>query len=212
MNKPAGIAVHGGSGVRSGLIESLRVMRPEDRYLELAHRLDRDTSGCLVIAKKPQILRELHELLREGKIDKRYLALTMGHWPKKVNRVSMSLEKNQLSSGERKMKASEEGKESLTEFHLLESCYLCDYVSVKLYTGRMHQIRVHAQLSGHPVAGDDKYGDRAFNRIMEKSLHLKRLFLHAENITFRLPSREKTITICAPLAESLNQVLISLRK
>lgn len=211
INKPAGLAVHGGSGVHCGLIEALRVMRPADRYLELVHRLDRDTSGCILVAKKPLVLRELHQLLRDGKIEKQYLALTLGHWPNKKNSVSINLQKNILSSGERKMTASEEGKISLTDFHVIEKFSHCDLVEIILHTGRMHQIRAHAQLSGHAVAGDEKYGDKAFNRLMKQSFDLKRLFLHAQKISFQLPTDKRKITIRAPLDNQLEKTLIKLR-
>ncbi len=210
INKPSGLAVHGGSGVNCGLIEALREMRPHARYLELVHRLDRDTSGCILIAKKPQILREMHQLLREDKIKKQYLALTLGHWPKQQNRVSINLRKNVMSSGERKMKADEEGKIALTDFRVKQRFSHCELVEITLHTGRMHQIRVHAQLSGHSVGGDSKYGDRAFNRLMKQSFDLKRLFLHAEQLTFILPSSTRKITICAEIEPSLQKVLTRL--
>jgi len=205
INKPVGIAVHGGSGIRLGLIESLRIMRPEAHFLELVHRLDRNTSGCLIIAKKHSILRELHKLLCENKIKKIYTALTLGRWPKKINKVNIALRKNVLRSGERIVKASEQGKAAFTEFKVIQNFAISSLVAVKLYTGRTHQIRVHAQLSGHPIAGDDKYGDRAFNRIMWKR-GLRRMFLHARKIKFVLPSGKK-ISIEAPLGEELEQIL-----
>ena len=205
INKPVGIAVHGGSGIRLGLIESLRIMRPEEHFLELVHRLDRDTSGCLIIAKKHRVLRELHKLLRENKIGKIYTALTLGHWPKKINKVNIALRKNVLRSGERIVKASEEGKAAFTEFTVMQNFAISSLVTVRLYTGRTHQIRAHAQLSGHPVAGDDKYGDRAFNRIMQKK-GLRRMFLHARKIKFMLASGKK-ISIEAPLDDELEQFL-----
>ncbi len=211
LNKPAGLAVHGGTDVNCGLIETLRVTRPHDRYLELVHRLDRDTSGCILIAKKPQILRELHQLLREGRIRKQYLSLTLGHWPNKKNSVSINLQKNETSTGERKMKASEEGKIALTDFHVIEKFSHCDLVEIILHTGRMHQIRAHAQLSGHAVAGDSKYGDKAFNCLMKQSFDLKRLFLHAQEISFQLPSDQRKITIRARLDHQLEKVIEKLR-
>ena len=206
MNKPAGLAVHGGSGVSSGLIEVLRFVRKDCHFLELAHRLDRETSGCLIIAKKMSVLRELHELLREGKIQKIYFALTMGHWPKAKNFVAVSLKKNQLSSGERRVKVDDEGKASATEFHVEQSFSAYDLVQAILHTGRTHQIRVHAQYSGHPIAGDTKYGDKAFNQVM-KQKGLKRLFLHAEKIAFTLPSTGKYYSLSVPLDDELQRVL-----
>ncbi|MGD9153059.1 MAG: RluA family pseudouridine synthase [Gammaproteobacteria bacterium] len=205
INKPVGIAVHGGSGIRLGLIELLRIMRPKEPYLELVHRLDRNTSGCLVIAKKPSVLRKLHNLLRENKMQKIYIALTLGHWRKKINKVDIALRKNVLSSGERVIRASDQGKAAFTEFKVVKDFSVASLVEVKLHTGRTHQIRVHAQISGHPIAGDDKYGDRAFNRIM-RDKGLRRMFLHAEKIAFTSTSG-KRISITAPLDNELSDVL-----
>ena len=168
LNKPAGLAVHGGSGIRLGVIEVLRIMRPDTHFLELAHRLDRDTSGCLIIAKKRSVLRELHALLRERKVEKRYHALTLGHWKKKRNLIQAPLLKSRNSSGERVVKPSTEGKEAFSEFVVVKTFPTATLVEVTLHTGKTHQIRVHAQYTGHPIAGDEKYGDRAFNRIMKK--------------------------------------------
>ncbi|HCU04943.1 MAG: hypothetical protein A2X77_02030 [Gammaproteobacteria bacterium GWE2_42_36] len=211
LNKPVGLAVHGGTDISMGVIEVLRQMRQgKNDFLELAHRLDRDTSGCLVIAKKRSVLRELHELLRAGKIEKIYRALTMGRWPKKDNRISAQLERQEKSQGGRKIKVSEEGKASVTDFHVQQVFGLASLMSVKLHTGRMHQIRVHAQSAGHPVAGDTKYGDKAFNRMMHQ-LGLRRLFLHAEKIRFQLPSTLKTISVEAPLDEELSVFLSRLK-
>lgn len=208
INKPVGIAVHGGSGVRLGLIELLRIMRPKAPFLELVHRLDKNTSGCLVIAKKHSMLRKLHKLLREGKMQKTYAALTLGHWRKKIHKVDIALRKNVLNSGERIVKASDQGKAAFTKFAVVKNFKIASLVEVKLYTGRTHQIRVHAQISGHPIAGDDKYGDRAFNRIMRnKGLH--RMFLHAEKIAFTIPDGKK-ISITAPLDNELSDVLTRL--
>lgn len=207
INKPAGFAVHGGSGLHLGLIEALRLIRPDARFLELAHRLDRDTSGCLIIAKKRSVLRELHELLREGEIKKIYISLTMGHWPKQKNTVTLSLTKNVLQSGERIVKHDELGKKAKTIFNVKKSFENADLVEVELHTGRTHQIRVHAQASGHPVAGDEKYGDKAFSQFM-KQKGLKRLFLHAASLDFTLPSLEKHYHCEAALAEELMQVVL----
>jgi len=205
INKPAGIAVHGGSGIRLGLIELLRTMRPEARFLELVHRLDRNTSGCLIVAKKHSMLRKLHQLLRERKIKKIYVALTLGHWRKKINKVAIALRKNVLRSGERVVKVSDQGKKALTEFKVVRDFEIASLVEVKLHTGRTHQIRVHARISGHPIAGDDKYGERAFNRIM-RDKGLRRMFLHAEKLEFVSPSGNK-ISIEAPLDEELLSIL-----
>jgi 23S rRNA pseudouridine955/2504/2580 synthase len=205
LNKPSGLAVHGGSGVSFGVIEGLRALRPDARFLELAHRLDRDTSGCLVIAKKRSALRAFHELLREGGMDKHYLALLKGRWQGGKRRVEAPLRKNVLSSGERVVRVSEEGKPSLSIFTPITIYKDCSLVRVKLVTGRTHQVRVHAQFCGHPIAGDDKYGDEAFNREMA-ARGLKRLFLHAAELRFTLPE-SATIHVEAPLEEELQALL-----
>lgn len=210
INKPTGLPVHGGSGVAINIIELMRQLRPKLSFLELAHRLDRETSGCLILAKKPRILRELHELLREGKVEKIYVALTFGHWKEKTTIVSKRLEKNRLSSGERFIKVSEEGKESCTIFHLEDEFEIASLVRVELKTGRTHQIRVHAASMGHPIAGDLKYGNRAFNQLLRKK-GLHRLFLHACQVTFLLPSAEKAIKVLAPLNIELQKVLERLK-
>lgn len=212
IDKPAGIPVHGGSGVSIGLIEALRQMRGEQHYLELVHRLDKETSGCLMIAKKPSILRQLHEQLREGKIKKTYLTLTKGHWPKEVNRVDLPLEKNRLASGERRSKSTESGKSSVSIFRVIKRFSMCDLVEVDLLTGRMHQIRAHAQLMGHPVAGDTKYGDRAFNQFLSKEQGVKRLFLHAETLAFCLQNDQKETIIKSTRPDSLSRVINNLNK
>lgn len=205
VNKPVGVAVHGGSGIKLGLIELLRIMHPQEHFLELVHRLDKDTSGCLIIAKKHSVLRKLHELLRESRVCKTYVALTSGHWRNKINKVNIALRKNLLSSGERVVKVAEGGKSAFTEFEVVKNFKIASLVEAKLHTGRTHQIRVHAQISGHPIAGDDKYGDRDFNRIMQNK-GLRRMFLHAKKIVFTSPSGKK-ISITAPLDDELLKVL-----
>lgn len=205
LNKPSGMAVHGGSGISLGVIEALRAIRPEARFLELAHRLDRDTSGCLVIAKKRSALRAFQQLLREDGMEKVYLALVKGRWKGGERRIDAPLRKNTLRSGERLVKVSEDGKASLSIF-TPETIYKdCSLMRVKLVTGRTHQVRVHAQFSGHPIAGDDKYGDVDFNRKMAQS-GLRRLFLHARELRFTLPE-STTIHVQAPLDEGLQQLL-----
>ena len=208
LNKPYGLAVHGGSSLSFGLIEALRQIFSQEKYLELAHRLDRDTSGCLIIAKKPAVLKELHTLLREGKVNKIYLALTLGKWKNKKNIVEEALEKNILQSGERVVKKSVDGKYAKTEFNVEKVFANCTLTRIKLFTGRTHQIRVHAKLAGHPIAGDEKYGDKAFNNIM-KTYGLQRLFLHAAEVEFTLPAK-KTITVTAGLPEQMQIVLKNL--
>ena len=205
LNKPSGLAVHGGSGVSFGVIEALRALRPEARFLELAHRLDRDTSGCLVIAKKRSVLRAFHELLRGNGMDKYYLTLVKGRWQGGKRRVEAPLRKNVLKSGERVVRVSEDGKPSLSIFTPVAIYKDCSLMRVKLVTGRTHQVRVHAQFCGHPIAGDDKYGDTAFNRQMAER-GLKRLFLHAAQLHFTLPE-SATIHVEAPLENSLQALL-----
>ncbi|MGM0595292.1 MAG: 23S rRNA pseudouridine(955/2504/2580) synthase RluC, partial [Pseudomonadota bacterium] len=197
LNKPSGIAVHGGSGVSFGVIEALRAMRPEAHFLELAHRLDRDTSGCLVIAKKRSALRAFQALLREDGMEKSYLALVQGRWQGGKRGVDAPLRKNTLRSGERLVKVSPDGKPSLSIFSPETRYRDCTLMRVKLVTGRTHQVRVHAQYSGHPIAGDEKYGDVGFNRHMV-GLGLNRLFLHAASLRFTLPE-QTTIHVEAPL-------------
>lgn len=206
INKPSGIPVHGGTGVGIGIIEVLRSMYPKLPHLELAHRLDMDTSGCLVLAKKRGILKEVHELLRSGGVHKVYLALTMGHWKANELRVEASLKKNFLASGERIVRVDKEGKSSITQFAVEKSFKDADLVAATLLTGRTHQIRVHAQFRGHPIACDDKYGDKEFTKKM-RSLGLKRLFLHAKKIEFTLPSTGQTISVNAPLDDDLQQCI-----
>lgn len=187
LNKPAGIAVHGGSGLSHGVIEALRQLRPEARDLELVHRLDRDTSGLLMIAKKRSMLRHLHEALRGDGVDKRYLALVRGFWPSARKQVSAPLQKNTLRSGERMVEVDEEGREALTLFRVLRRFGdFATLVEAKPVTGRTHQIRVHARHAGHPIAGDAKYGDEEFTREI-RALGGKRLFLHAYSLVVPLP-------------------------
>jgi 23S rRNA pseudouridine955/2504/2580 synthase len=211
LNKPSGFSSHGGTGVNFGVIEIMRAARPELTGLSLVHRLDRDTSGCLILAKKRSILQELHTLIHRNKIKKTYLVLVKGKWKTGVIKVSASLLKNQVSSGERMVKVDAEGKASLTTFKPKKIFSFCSLLEADLGTGRTHQIRVHATHSGHPVAGDDKYGDRDFNKIM-KNYGLKRLFLHAEHINFYLPSTKQIVNFSAPLDAELKAVLKTLQK
>jgi 23S rRNA pseudouridine955/2504/2580 synthase len=209
INKPAGIAVHGGSGRRHGIIEALRASRPSATQLELVHRLDRDTSGALLVAKRRSALRRLHEDLRLGKVEKRYLALVAGRWRGGGRTVRTALEKNVVRSGERVVRAGVGGKPSETRFEPLDrgsASTLCEALPL---TGRTHQIRVHAAEIGHPVAGDLKYGDREFNRRM-RELGLRRMFLHAHRLGFTSPRSGQWIQVSAPLDPDLVQVLESL--
>ncbi len=208
LNKPSGMAVHGGSGISFGVIEALRALRPDDHFLELAHRLDRETSGCLVIAKKRSTLRAFQELLRSGGLEKYYLALVKGCWKGGRRGIDAPLRKNTLRSGERIVTVEDDGKPSLSIFEPDAIYSDSSLMRVKLVTGRTHQVRVHAKHSGHPIAGDDKYGDSAFNRLMtERGLH--RLFLHACELRFTLPD-SATIHVEAPLDDELQQLLSNL--
>jgi 23S rRNA pseudouridine955/2504/2580 synthase len=204
INKPAGIACHGGSGINFGVIESLRALFPKLKSLELVHRLDRDTSGCLMLAKKRSVLTQIQQEWQTGAIKKVYLALLKGNLSKPKIIVDVPLTKNILSSGERIVKAVKDGKPAKTEIHLIKN--FADYCLVKviLHTGRTHQIRVHAAYIGHNVAGDEKYGYHEFNKLM-KSRGLKRLFLHAQSLEFSLPKNGKKLTITAELDEELQK-------
>jgi 23S rRNA pseudouridine955/2504/2580 synthase len=209
VNKPAGLTVHGGSGRRHGVIESLRASRPAAAQLELVHRLDRDTSGALLVAKSRNILRRLHADLRAGKVEKRYLALVRGRWRGGERCVRTALEKNVVRSGERMVRAQTGGKPSQTIFLPLDrspDATLCEALPL---TGRTHQIRVHASEIGHPLAGDGKYGDREFNKQI-RSYGLGRMFLHAYLIGFASPLTGRRVQVAAPLDEKLVQVLESL--
>lgn len=186
VNKPSGLAVHGGSGLSFGLIETLRKLRPDARYLELVHRLDRDTSGVILIAKRAAILRELHRQLREKHIEKRYLAMVAGHWPARQVQVEAPLEKNVLLSGERMVRVSKEGKRALTEFRVVERFPHATLIEARPITGRTHQIRVHALHAGFPLLGDKKYENERSVKVA-RELGLKRLFLHAASLRFSLP-------------------------
>ncbi len=204
LDKPSGLAVHGGSGVSFAAIETLRAMRPSCDFLELAHRLDRDTSGCLIMAKKASILREIHAALAEGRFEKQYLALVRGPWLHGTRTVDAPLQKYVLRSGERKVEVMDDGKPSCSRFRLIHPLRIASLMEVTLVTGRTHQIRVHAAHVGHPVAGDERYGDEGFNLLM-KTHGLQRLFLHAHRVSFTLAGRD--ITLSAPLPESLKRVL-----
>ncbi len=206
LDKPSGMAVHGGSGLSYGVIEALRALRPDAPYLELVHRLDRDTSGCLLIAKRRSELRTLHELLRRGAVEKRYLLLVRGDWSQGPWKIDAPLRKNQVRSGERMVRVDDEGRRALTHFRFLEGYGNASLMEAELKTGRTHQIRVHAAHAGHPLAGDDKYGDAAFNRELRQK-GLKRLFLHAHFVAFRDAERDREIEVSAPLAPDLRKLI-----
>lgn len=211
LNKPAGIAVHAGSGIRQGIIEALRVLRADLPFLELVHRLDRDTSGCLLLAKSRAALLSLQAQMQSDGIDKRYLALTKGRWPQQDNDITATLRKNTLSSGERMVIVTADGKHARTVFSVRAEYGFCQLVAARLYTGRTHQIRVHAADSGHPLAGDDKYGDREFNKKM-KEYGLGRLFLHAWRLGIAHPLSGTPLLLEAPLAGQLAEVITKLEQ
>ncbi len=204
FDKPSGLAVHGGSGLSYGLIEAIRALRPEAPFLELAHRLDRDTSGCIVVCKRRSALRTFHELLQADKVEKRYLALVKGRWAR-AQRVDAPLKKNILQSGERMVRVDPTGKPSQTLFRPLTHYQGATLLEAILITGRTHQVRVHAAHSGHPIAGDDKYGDEPFDQMLA-GLGLKRLFLHAASLRFT-PPEGTTIAVEAPLEPALQTLL-----
>ena len=205
LNKPAGVAVHGGSGISQGVIEALRVARPDCRYLELVHRLDRATSGVLLVAKKRSALRRLHAAFREGTTDKVYAALLVGDWQGGEREVSLPLVVEHRQNGERHVRPGAEGKEALTRFIPAELFGGFALLRVELLTGRTHQIRAHAAAIDHPVAGDERYGNGV------KPPGLKRLFLHAEQLTVPHPASEEPIRFEAPLDPALTRVLAGLR-
>ncbi|MCP5459259.1 MAG: RluA family pseudouridine synthase, partial [Gammaproteobacteria bacterium] len=188
LNKPTGFAVHKGSGVDFGVIEILRAALSYP-YLELAHRLDRETSGCLILAKTPGALEALHTALREGRMDKRYLGLVKGYWRQGACEVNVPLRKNVLRGGERRVEVLADGKPALTTFKPLEIRKRASLLEISIATGRTHQIRVHAAHLEYPLAGDDKYGDPLFNREMA-AIGLHRLFLHAHSVMFSLGHRD----------------------
>ena len=209
LNKPSGLAVHGGSGLSLGVIEALRVIRPQQKFLELVHRLDRDTSGLLLVAKKRSVLRQLHEDLREGRVEKTYVALLYGRWNGRQHRIEAPLKKFDLASGERVVRVSQEGKPSLTLFEQKRLFEQATLVEAKPVTGRTHQIRVHAQFAGHPIAGDDKYIPREQDALF-RDKGLKRLFLHAFRIEFN-DIEGKRQAFEAPLPADLQAVLNKLQ-
>jgi 23S rRNA pseudouridine955/2504/2580 synthase len=206
LDKPSGMAVHGGSGLSFGVIEALRASRP-DQTLELAHRLDRDTSGLLLVAKRSAALRALHALLREGAVQKSYLALVAGHWNLGHKRIDAPLRTDLRVGGERTVKVDAHGKHALTEFKLIEHYGArASLIEAIIHTGRTHQIRVHAAYCAHPVAGDAKYGDEAFNESLA-ALGLRRMFLHAHSLSFVWPESGSEQSFSAPLPLELRGVL-----
>jgi 23S rRNA pseudouridine955/2504/2580 synthase len=202
IDKPAGVAVHGGSGVSFGVIERLRAERPQARFLELVHRIDRETSGLLVLAKKRTALLALHAALREGRVTKRYLALVKGAWRRPAREVVLPLRKRVTATGERRVSVERGGQASRTQFRLKARCDGFSLLEATLDTGRTHQIRVQLAHLGFPVAGDEKYGDFELNRRLAKQ-GLKRMFLHAHELAFDHPLTGARIELVAPLPGEL---------
>jgi len=211
VNKPAGVAVHGGSGVSFGVIEALRAARPQED-LELVHRLDRDTSGLLLVSRKPAALRTLHALMREGQVEKRYLALVKGKWELGAKRIDVPLRTDIRVGGERTVKAHASGKSAVSHFKPVQFFgKRASLVEVALETGRTHQIRVHAAHAGYPLAGDEKYGDAEFNEQM-KLAGLTRMFLHAHQLSFVWPESGVEFSASAPLPADLAAVIDALNE
>ena len=202
IDKPSGIAVHGGSGVAHGVIESLRAMRPEARYLELVHRLDRETSGVLLVAKKRSALTGLHELLRSRDMDKRYLAGVAGRFRNEMQRVRAALAQRVNAAGEKRVSVSDGGQEAETVFRRVARGAEFSLLEAELLTSRTHQIRVHLAHLRHPVLGDDKYGDFELNKRLRRE-GLKRMFLHAHRLTFAHPLTGEKVELVAPLPRDL---------
>jgi 23S rRNA pseudouridine955/2504/2580 synthase len=213
LDKPSGLAVHGGSGISQGLIEQLRSARPEARFLELVHRLDRETSGILLIAKKRAALVGLHEQLREGGFDKRYLVLVRGRWRDEKRRVKLSLHKFSTQEGERRVRVEEDGQEAETIFRRRQTWLDREpplaLLEAELLTGRTHQIRVHLTHLGFPLAGDDKYGDFAWNKVLAKQ-GLKRMFLHSCSLGFVHPVTGEAMRFDSPLPGDLARFIARL--
>ncbi|WP_281909928.1 RluA family pseudouridine synthase [Massilia varians] len=214
IDKPAGVAVHGGSGVSYGVIEQLRAARPQAKFLELVHRLDRETSGLLLIAKKRSALTNLHDQMRDGVTDKRYLAAVVGDWTNKRQHVKLPLHKFTTPDGERRVVVQAGGQEAHTVFNLKRKWKDFALLEAELKTGRTHQIRVHLASSGFPILGDEKYGDFALNKQLQKANDtrgaLKRMFLHAYQITFTHPDTGQPLTLRAPLPAECDRFLVSL--
>lgn len=206
LDKPAGKAVHGGSGISFGVIEQLRSQRPDARMLELAHRIDRETSGLLIVAKKRSVLKALHDMMREGRIEKHYITLVAGHWHNPMQHVKQPLFKYLTADGERRVRVSEDGKPSHSVVRLLRRLGAYSLLDVELMTGRTHQIRVHLAHLGFPLCGDDKYGDFELNKRLE-SEGLRRMFLHAARLAFEHPVTGKRLELASPLPEELQLFL-----
>lgn len=204
VDKPSGVAVHGGSGVSYGVIEALRAARPDAKLLELAHRLDRDTSGLLLIAKKRSALVELHRMLREGEVEKVYVAVVKGRWQDGARELRDPLHKYVTSSGERRVSVRSDGRRAVTRIRPLAVSARFSLVEATLLTGRTHQIRVHLAHAGHPIVGDDKYGDFELNRVLAQE-GVRRLFLHARRIAFAHPTGGMRLALESPVPEDMRR-------
>jgi len=215
LNKPAGMAVHAGSGIKVGIIEALRSLRSDVKYLELAHRLDRQTSGCLVLVKKAKALKTLNEDFKNNsqknnRLDKRYLTLVKGRWKHGERRITKALNMKARRHGERHVVVDSNGSYASSIVRPISVSSLASLVEVKLLTGRTHQVRVHALSEGHPVAGDQRYGDDVFNRELKHKHKLTRLFLHASRLSLTHPGSQTKLEITAPMPDELRNVLTTL--
>jgi 23S rRNA pseudouridine955/2504/2580 synthase len=206
INKPAGLAVHAGSGVMFGVIEIMRMLRPDAEFIELVHRLDKETSGCLVLAKDRPTLLYLHALFKTGNLEKSYLALVHGQWPTRLTKVNLPLIKNQPHSGERYVHYNEElGKPALTNFKVVRRFADVTLVEANPKTGRTHQIRVHTSQSGFPIVGDEKYGKRELDKLL-RQMGAKGMFLHSSSISFQMPEQRQPLKVTAPMPEGWKTV------
>jgi len=208
INKPSGLAVHAGSGLDYGVIDVMRLLRPADD-IELVHRLDRDTSGCLLLALHRQALLAMQTNVQDRTISKKYNAVVKGSWPNELTEINLGLKKFHLPNGERRMRVDNTGKQALSRFKLLHSGNLFSLIQVELVTGRTHQIRVHCQAESHEIAGDDKYGDTEFNRAMRKQ-GIRRLMLHASSLELPAGKYTPEIVINAPLPTEFEQLFGSI--
>lgn len=215
LNKPTHIPVHGGTGVTHGVIEVLRNLFDDHdtsggEGVELAHRIDRDTSGCLIVVKNINILKEIQGLFKSNSVSKKYLTIVKGHWPISQTSVNLPLKKNQLSSGERIVRVDEAGKSAITKVKVMHHYQSATLLEVTILTGRTHQIRVHCAAKGHPVIGDNKYGDKQFNTQIAKTLGTKRMLLHAATIGFAIPSINQSYAVSACLDSDFKEALEAL--
>lgn len=206
IDKPSGVAVHGGSGISFGVIESLRAERPKAKFLELAHRLDRDTSGLLIVGKKRSALVELHRMLRDGEVRKDYVAIVKGRWKGGGRKIDVPLHKYVTAEGERRVSVRDDGQQAISLFKPLAAGDTASMLDIRLMTGRTHQIRVHAAHVGHPILGDDKYGDFDLNRTLVKQ-GVKRLFLHARQLSLSHPLSGEPLSFVSPLPTEMQRFL-----